>query len=244
MFTREEKLLCRVENLLHTGGLDGEAQATVEELSCGYRKILRQMRRLIAMGDRMQEELQRSARTDSLTGLTNRRHFMELAQRELARALRGGTSASLSILDVDHFKKVNDSYGHDAGDHILKMLSGLMTEAVREVDVVARFGGEEFVILFPDTCYQEAQAALERLRDRIAKKVLLYNEHAIQITVSLGLTSTTTLLKELEHSKPASLLDGLLQYADIALYAAKKNGRNRLESYAGRSQYNSVCPDR
>ena len=164
----------------------------------------------------MAEEMCRLARTDSLTGLWNRGYFMEVAGREVSRCLRSGASLSLLIVDVDYFKAVNDTYGHDTGDRVLVALAGTLVRSVREVDVVGRLGGEEFVVLLPDAGKEEAFAVSERMAGAVRA-----DGGEVPITVSIGLTSLNT----------GDTLDALLKFADIALYAAKKNGRDRVEIY-------------
>jgi len=169
----------------------------------------------------MLEEMCRLARTDSLTGLWNRGYFMELAGREAARSQRLGAPLSLLILDVDFFKNVNDSHGHDAGDQALIGLARILAASVREVDVVARYGGEEFVILLPDTPDREACAVAERIGRCVRATPIDCGRVQLSLTVSLGLAA-------LEREDD---LDNLLKFADIALYAAKKKGRDRVEVY-------------
>ncbi|WP_419785944.1 sensor domain-containing diguanylate cyclase [Pseudodesulfovibrio sp.] len=169
----------------------------------------------------MLEEMCRLARTDSLTGLWNRGYFMELAGRELARNRRGALPLSLLILDVDFFKNVNDSYGHDAGDKALVCLAQALSSAVREVDLAARYGGEEFVVLLPDTTAGEACIVAQRIAQRIREASVECGNVRFSLTVSVGLAA-------LEEGDD---LDNLLKFADIALYAAKKKGRDRVEAY-------------
>ena len=170
---------------------------------------------------RMLEEMCRLARTDSLTGLWNRGYFMELAGREVARCHRGGACLSLLIVDVDYFKAVNDTYGHDIGDRVLVNLAQTLARSVREVDVVGRLGGEEFVVLLPDAGKRESLVVAERMAEAVRTGSVACGGEAVPVTVSIGLTSL--------HKDDD--LDGLLKFADIALYAAKKKGRDRVEVY-------------
>ena len=170
----------------------------------------------------MVEEMCRLARTDSLTGLWNRGYFMELAGRELARSMRNGRRLSFLIIDADYFKGINDSYGHDVGDKALVALGEALLESVREVDVVARFGGEEFVVLLPDACGDDAIQVARRILANVCEMQVDAGDKRISMTVSIGLSS-------LEEGD--ATLDGLAKCADIALYAAKKKGRNRVEVY-------------
>lgn len=181
---------------------------------------------------RAMEEMCRLARTDSLTGLWNRGWFMELARLELARSAESGTPLSLLMLDVDHFKQVNDTYGHDAGDEALRVLAKVLRQAVREMDVSARCGGEEFVLLLPGIAEDRAAAVAQRVIQDMRQATVHLPETVVgsgsghgrhfHITVSVGLTTCRN---------EVTSLDELLKLADIALYAAKKNGRDRMELY-------------
>lgn len=179
----------------------------------------------------MLAELAHIANTDELTGLCNRRNFMELARRELRRAKRTGQPLSLIMVDVDLFKRVNDTWGHDAGDEVLRTLASVMRSALREVDICARIGGEEFVVLLPETNRKYARQAAERLRKKTETTCIDHGSECINITISLGLTTWHPSQKI--DSADTDHLDSLLKSGDIALYAAKKNGRNRLETYPG-----------
>lgn len=180
---------------------------------------------------KMLEDMCRLARTDSLTGLWNRGFFMEQAGREVARSLRSGGELSLLLLDVDFFKAVNDTYGHDVGDHALIGIADTIRAAVREVDIVGRYGGEEFVVLLPDTSIKTAAMVAERVTSQLRAHRLECGSVKITATVSIGLTSF----------REGDDLDSLLRFADIALYAAKKKGRDRVEAYQRESQVSSDC---
>jgi len=169
----------------------------------------------------MLEEMCRLARTDSLTGLWNRGYFMELAGREVARCLRNETPLSLLIVDVDYFKAVNDSYGHDVGDQALIGLAKTLRHSVRDVDIVGRYGGEEFVVMLPDAAHDEAVTVSQRVAEKVRQTIVKCNDIEIPLTVSVGMTSL----------RNGDDLDAMLKFADIALYAAKKKGRDRVEIY-------------
>jgi len=163
------------------------------------------------------------ASLDSLTGLYNRRAFYESAQAELSRASRDGTPVSLILLDVDNFKTINDSHGHPAGDQALCQLAEIIKKESRAYDQVARWGGEEFLILLPNTRPPEAGAVAERLRAGIASSLIsLPGNVSLQVTISLGVSCSTNPI-----SSDASTLEKLLQEADKALYRAKTSGRNQ-----------------
>lgn len=165
-------------------------------------------------------ELERQAHTDFLTELANRRYFMELAEAELTRALRYHNAFSLFMFDVDHFKAVNDNYGHKVGDKVLQSLAEILKRSLREVDVVGRLGGEEFAVILPETGADEAWEAAERLRLEIADtEIQAENAVTLKITVSIGVV---TLIDE------SSGVEVLLKQADDALYLAKNSGRNQV----------------
>ncbi len=169
-----------------------------------------------------EEGYQRLASIDTLTGLTNRRRFHELATVELARARRYGTPLALVIADLDHFKEVNDHHGHQVGDHALTHAARVLAAAVRDVDVISRHGGEEFAILLPMTDAAGAAEVAERCRRRLSESPLdVPGVGPIQITASLGVASAT--------GAALGSLDDLLQHADAALYRAKAGGRDRVE---------------
>lgn len=169
------------------------------------------------------EELEQLAYSDYLTGLANRRHFLELAEEELARTIRYGRQLSILMLDVDRFKQVNDTYGHKIGDIVLQNLSALCRSTLRNVDVIGRMGGEEFAVLLPETGADQAVEVAERLRAAIAAAhVTLSGGLPLHFTVSLGVTS----LVERDAN-----IDMLLNQADQALYRAKSEGRNRVCRY-------------
>lgn len=164
------------------------------------------------------QALDQLAHTDMLTNLNNRRQFERLARSELARLQRHYQPICLFMFDVDHFKHINDHYGHDIGDEVLKIISQTAQEDMREQDLLARFGGEEFVALLPNTTLTEAEIAAERLRQHIAEsRVITTAGDIIQFTVSIGIT--------LVHRNTQDL-HGLIKTADQALYQAKQQGRN------------------
>jgi diguanylate cyclase (GGDEF)-like protein/PAS domain S-box-containing protein len=165
----------------------------------------------------LEAKLRDLATKDELTELYNRRHFLELAQVELSRVRRTRAPLSLAMIDVDHFKHVNDRFGHAAGDRALKELSRALRETVRTADVAARIGGEEFVLLLPDTALEGALAVTERLRDRVRKSELSVEGELLQFTVSAGVAELG----------PDEGMDSLLKRADDALYRAKAAGRDR-----------------
>ena len=158
---------------------------------------------------------QRLAMTDGLTGLANRRYAEQTMRREVARSQRYGTKVSLAILDVDHFKRINDTQGHAAGDEILISISRIVAASVRESDFAARWGGEEFLVLMANTDIDGALTCCERIRTSISSAVACAGK---PVTVSIGLAV----------HKGAETIDGTLARADQKLYEAKNAGRNRL----------------
>jgi diguanylate cyclase (GGDEF)-like protein/PAS domain S-box-containing protein len=175
---------------------------------------------------RLERELKRQAHLDYLTGLVNRRHFIELAEIELSRLSRYGGELSLILFDIDHFKHINDTHGHSVGDIVLQKIGQICRENVRDVDVVARFGGEEFVILLPQTNSQRAAEAAERLRLALDEGNVKLDKGSIQdFTASFGVATLSSGANE--HAKALSI-DDLLIRADSAMYQAKNNGRNQV----------------
>jgi diguanylate cyclase (GGDEF)-like protein/PAS domain S-box-containing protein len=172
---------------------------------------------------RMEEELRRLATTDALTGLFNRRRFIELAEREFSRTKRYGDALSLIMLDADKFKNVNDTYGHDVGDLVLKALASAGCATLRDVDAFGRVGGEEFLTMLPSTPLEGAVLVAEKLRRAIENAVVPLEETDIRFTVSLGVTTLR---------KDTTSVDQMLKEADQALYSAKENGRNRVEVFS------------
>lgn len=161
--------------------------------------------------------IQALAMRDELTGLINRRHMLELLEQERQRCVRSGRTFCVAMIDIDRFKEVNDRYGHAAGDEVLQRLAREALSAVRVADVLARWGGDEFVLLLSDARLQLARGGVERVRQRIEAVSLRVGEQALQVTISAGLA---------EHIAGESVATALAR-ADAALYEAKAQGRNR-----------------
>jgi two-component system, chemotaxis family, response regulator WspR len=166
-------------------------------------------------------QLHALATTDPLTSLRNRRSFMEQCHAEMDRSHRFGHLFSIAMLDLDHFKTVNDTHGHDAGDTVLIKIARICTKELRDVDVVGRLGGEEFALVFPEVPLTGAFAACERLLAAIRSEALKADDKLITCTASIGLS---------EAGHPDDTVTEALKRADTALYAAKKNGRDRVET--------------
>ena len=170
-------------------------------------------------------ELRIQASTDSLTGVMSRRAFNEQADREIARANRYGSPLSCALIDADHFKSINDTYGHGIGDLALKHFASICSKVLRTSDCVGRIGGEEFSILLPETELATALEVAERLRKTIASSPLDVDGKRIKLTASIGVA---------EYSGSMKTFDGLLSNADFAMYDAKNSGRNRVACYMGK----------
>lgn len=170
--------------------------------------------------------LKRSGFTDVLTGWYNRRYLQVRLQEELARARRHGTPLTCLMLDIDHFKRVNDEYGHAAGDEVLRELARQIDGLIRATDVAARYGGEEFVILLPDTDAASGQMLAERIRLAIADEPFRVADRvSLPVSVSIGVASTRPRRQD-DDFKTAG--EALIARADVALYRAKSGGRNRV----------------
>ena len=159
--------------------------------------------------------------TDALTSLYNRRYFELSLEREFLRAKRYKSDLSLAIIDVDLFKTFNDNYGHTCGDFVLKEISHLMIKNFRQTDLLFRYGGEEFVILMPETDIKNAFIPIERLRKIIEEHKFMYKGKSLNVSVSGGIASN----KDLDD------MWELFEHADKVLYSSKENGRNRISSF-------------
>jgi len=156
---------------------------------------------------------------DELTGLYSRRAGMERLREELARYQRNGKGFSLAMLDVDHFKRINDSHGHLAGDYVLQEIAKTLKTELRQSDVVTRFGGEEFLVIMPETDHRQAVYPLERLRRKLFGREISYGDSVMRVSVSIGVTSVASGKEDISE---------IIQRVDEALYDAKRSGRNRM----------------
>ncbi len=172
-----------------------------------------------------QKQLERMAYYDSLTDLPNRRLLDKVIKEEMSSMKHNGHEAVIIILDIDNFKNINDTYGHLVGDIILRQMAGFLKSNVRETDTVSRFGGEEFIILMPETSLEEGYAFAERLRKLIMEKRFIVGSITLQITASFGVSLLT-------DTNSQNLKDCYI-FADKALYVAKKGGKNRVETVEG-----------
>ncbi|MDH5606592.1 MAG: diguanylate cyclase, partial [Anaerolineae bacterium] len=204
-----EEMLVRLETHLSLRKLHIELEeknARLEE-EINRRKVVERQLKLIAI-------------SDPLTKVYNRRFFFEMADREIKRAMRMFNPLSIVILDIDHFKKVNDEKGHLTGDQVLFNLARFFKQNLRSTDVFARYGGEEFVILMPDTDIQAAYAAVEKFRIKVAESPIVEGDPNLRVSLSMGIASASS-ISELDITR-------LLAMADRALYQAKENGRNQV----------------
>lgn len=167
-----------------------------------------------------QRELERLTRQDGLTGLFNRNTFVELSSTELKRALRQGSATTFLLFDLDHFKRINNTWGHPAGDAMLRHVAQTSVQSVRSTDLVGRLGGEEFIVLLPHTHADAGRRIAEKIRQRLEASPLQWKGETLHITASFGLSSTT--------AAEGRSFDHLYNEADKALYLAKQRGRNRV----------------
>ena len=178
---------------------------------------------LLLHKDRSEDVAQKLALTDPLTGAFNRRTFLELAEKEIARTRRAKGALSLVMLDLDHFKEINDRYGHLAGDAVLKGVVTTVQTCLRKEDLLVRYGGEEFCILLPSLAIDRAKAMAERMREVVERAKFPHNGRSLQVTVSIGVAGLSNTGSE--------GVETLVSRADEALYAAKKSGRNRVVTF-------------
>lgn len=227
----EEKLVARgMESCYHLplvgrGELVGSlyvAARRVEAFDAESHQVLAEVGTSLAISlvdARLNAEIRRLAVVDELTGLANRRQLVVIGRRELQRAKRYDRPLSVLMIDVDHFKRVNDRYGHPVGDVVLKVLAERCSGAVRDIDLVTRYGGEEFVVLLPECDLAAVHVAAERLRSAVGETPIESPAGALEVTVSIGAAVS---------SPDTVSLDELIESADEALYLAKEAGRNRV----------------
>jgi diguanylate cyclase (GGDEF)-like protein len=177
--------------------------------------------------EKANEELAILSQTDGLTKLFNRIHWESCLQAEYKRWSRSQHSSSLVMLDIDHFKNVNDTYGHMVGDEVIRHISGLIREHVRETDVSGRYGGEEFVVLLADTSLKSAYVFAERLRKKVEQAIVKYNDIELNYTISLGIAEVEPCIQN---------SDAWIECADAALYNSKENGRNKVSMHPKQSR--------
>lgn len=174
---------------------------------------------------RLFQETERLSITDSLTGLYNRRHFYKHLALETARSRRYQSAFSLILFDIDNFKTINDTYGHQVGDEVLQKLSDILRHICRETDIIVRYGGEEFIIILPNTSEEETVSLAGRIKNTVEETVFESNSEKISFTLSGGIAS---------YPINASTAKALLNAADTALYEAKSSGKNKILCYTGK----------
>ncbi|MEZ4818599.1 MAG: sensor domain-containing diguanylate cyclase [Bdellovibrionota bacterium] len=215
LYVQEEKIgamvLMSEENFFFTRIIQNMLEVTVFQAAIAIKNA-------ISVG-----HLEKLATTDGLTGLINHRTFQDELGQELQRAKRYNQELSMILLDLDFFKKINDEYGHPAGDLILKKTAAFLQEQVRTTDLVARYGGEEFAIILPNTNAKDAQRLANRMIEKVHQQKWQYENITIPVTFSMGLASFP------EHAEEKSTL---IEYADQALYHAKNSGRDRVSVFA------------
>ena len=196
---------------------------SISESTIGGKKFYTTILRDVSQIKAYEEDLQILANTDSLTRLYNRRQLYPMMQKDLDRAVRKKVPFSVLMIDIDHFKKFNDTYGHAGGDLLLAGFADKMRSALRQMDSAFRFGGEEFVVLLPETTGQDAMVPAERLRQLVADSwfPMLPEGKLVSVTVSVGIAAY----------RNGDTLDDVIRHADLAMYAAKNGGRNRVVDY-------------
>jgi len=205
-----------------------EANEELRRINLSYEQVVMQAKQARQKAEELAAELLQAnvklremAFRDGLTGLYNYRYFQELMDREVNRSVRYELAMSLMLFDIDFFKKVNDTYGHPAGDEVLRQLAELAQATLRISDIVVRYGGEEFAVILPSTDLAGGKVFATRLRRRVEEMEVVVNGIPIRITISIGLTSYDASRKSLDKSV-------MINTADAALYKAKHDGRNRV----------------
>jgi len=191
-------------------------------LENNLKEVNESLRIQLSENETLRARLQEQAIRDPLTGAFNRRFFAEALDKETARAIRENIPFSIIILDVDQFKKFNDTYGHKCGDEVLQVLAQFLQDNTRRGDIVCRYGGEEFVILMPDAPLESAYERADRFRKNFSEVVMEYQDVKLQCTFSAGVATYPI------HADSGELL---LVLADHALYQSKSNGRNQVTVY-------------
>jgi two-component system cell cycle response regulator len=211
-----------VLRMFRAGATDYLVKPFIAEELLARMQVHLQLRRHVCRLEEINRNLYEKAVNDELTGLRNKQYFQEAFEEAFARAERIGIDLSCLFFDLDHFKQVNDTCGHGFGDYVLKTVGGLLKKTVRQGDLAARFGGEEFVVVLPNTNLIQAKGVAEKIRSLIAAYLFSDQGQQRRVTVSIGLASL--------HTTPTGSAAELLQQADQALYRAKRMGRDRVEA--------------
>ncbi len=216
----EDDIACGID----AGGDDYLAKPVATQV---LQAKIQAMQRIVDMRNRLldvQQQLRRQAETDELTGLPNRRHFMSVLNGELVRAKRLGTPLSLAYMDLDHFKRINDRYGHKGGDDVLRKVACTFRRILREQDTMGRLGGEEFCICMPGVDLHGGHQACERFREMVEKLEISSDAQILRVTASLGVTL---------YVPETDDMTCLMARADAAVYQAKQAGRNQVKVLGG-----------
>jgi diguanylate cyclase (GGDEF)-like protein/putative nucleotidyltransferase with HDIG domain len=224
IFPWNERVECAVNTALARGQADRYSPVIVSDDVHGSKLV--DMHTLLTIQNgllsRLYETVHQLSLLDPLTHVYNRRGFDEISTDVVADLAMKLEPVSVLMMDIDHFKKVNDCYGHQAGDEVLQTLASVSQAMLRDRDTIIRYGGEEFCVILPGTVHSQALAVAERLREKISQQVIAANQHQIRVTVSIGVTTSPGDVED---------LDQLISQADQAMYTAKESGRNRVASY-------------
>lgn len=188
-----------------------------KELAEANERIMESQKRLKQLEAEL-DNAKEKALYDGLTGVYNRASFNDRIKIEVEKARRTGRSLFVIMLDLDHFKRINDNYGHQTGDMVLKIFASQTKKVIRNIDFIGRYGGEEFVVLLPEIKLELALEIAERIRKKIENTKLIYNKKTFKVTVSVGMTAY----------KEGDTPESLIERADQALYQAKNSGRNKV----------------
>ena len=194
--------------------------------SSPYTLVWTVIQRIVNIAQPVHRELEHIAFHDPLTGLYSRHMLRQFIEREISHVLRNGQPLSLAILDIDHFKDVNDQFGHDVGDQVLKQLAELFKKSCRSTDLAARYGGEEFIAVLPNTSQNASLIWAERMRERV--EASLHRPDDKTVTISIGVATLLVATDASNETSVQAASDRLFKKADEALYEAKNNGRNRV----------------
>ncbi|OHB72573.1 MAG: diguanylate cyclase, partial [Planctomycetes bacterium RBG_16_41_13] len=220
-----------IEEILH------EANIALSLINLSYEQMNKELiaakmelQKLAKDLEEKNKRLEKLANIDGLTDVYNHRYFQNFLETEIRRSLRKETSVSLALFDVDCFKKFNDSYGHQAGDFILKELCKLVKKNIRDYDLIARYGGEEFVLVLVETAEEEAAEITEKLREVIASHIFIDGINEYKVTASFGVATMSPAKDEFKQSD-------FIDFADKALYESKKKGRNKITAYTHKKKW-------
>lgn len=220
--TESREAISKATSLEHIKAIEQELLGNIDRLhhaNTEYRRQLAEANEQLGRQQEQLEQLQVDVGTDFLTGLPNRRALEGRLKEAVDRNNRYGSKFSMVIVDVDHFKRVNDEYGHMAGDRTLKAIAGLLGEHLRGSDILGRYGGEEFVMILPETTAEQAERMAERIRRHVENASFKYSSDTIRVTVSAGVG---------EVLRPKDTSEQLFERVDAALYKAKQTGRNKV----------------